>query len=1070
MSISDLGQRKQSSIVDNISGNDLHSGIIKVAGNGRQLCVASAFFSLDALNLIAEHLQEFESMRLLFGSDAAASQRNMLLAAMRRRSEVDLLAQRTSEPLLGGLDHARKLIEAGKVEARVYTKAKFHAKAYLAFRSHHPPYAGFIGSGNFTRQGLTQNIELNVELSTDQAQQLKDWFDERWAEAEEDEVLDTIKSEIDRHLKLYEPRAIYLKALLEWGDHVQGRTALKPLDMLSRLDPHQVHAYRQALRILDREPGVMICDGVGLGKSFVALALMEHWLREGSRVLLIAPKAVLKSSWEGYLGRYLSNYSRAFANLHSKPMTWFGFDPQHDEEELEELREYAEQADVIIVDESHNFRNSATKRYQNLYKVVAPNERGRKKIVLLTATPVNTSYEDLTNQFQILTHEEGEISGIARLQLNRQARNRDKEVAKQGPLPDQDSLFDYDSILADKILGVALQSVAIQRSRKTCRELAHAAGKQLRFPKRRTPQEVRYTLGSGHEALIREANLRFEELGRYLASYTAAVQKAADKDTAVDKNFGSRPQHGLKFSGYLPNLFLKTKTISNRQAQVEAFLAKMVYVNVMKQLESSTPAFQSIIESLGQGLALRLRNYCGDDPVVQSALSWHEQWMSLPENYAGDGDLGEEPEDAAADEASGGETDDYICREERRAIKRLKSLGFSEETHDIYRWRDDILNDLDHLQSIHDKCINAQREPDAKLVEIANHVAAERKRGRKVLIFTQSRKTADYIQAELQLRLAETVGLVNAAVGGDTRARILNAFSPKYNDLPSRGRNREMKPLPEMHILVSTDVLSEGVNLQEAGCILNYDLHWNPTRLIQRIGRVDRRLREEDPDHEFDILNVFPPSAINQVIRLIDTVEHRQRKIGRLLGIDVSFFKTDDEEGTLKEFNALYEGGETPRESQLIEYVRQTTLTTKDKAIAESLPAGAFGVWANAPFEGHFGLFRISWRKPEGANAAWKPEDTIPAADLKKFGQLIGAPRLLMLKSAAVRTPSSDAPGILETLSATAPGEKSGWPRDPAGLKDTLYKLREAALKTILDRTQNVTAELVCWMELQKNG
>lgn len=1056
------------SIVDNQGDNTLHRAIERITENGRELWIATAFFSLDALNLIGENLLRADKVRLLYGGEASPRHRNAILQAMRSDSEERLLEDRKVDPLLDGLHHAKRLIDEGRLEARIYRKQNFHAKLYISHRHGEPPISTIVGSSNFTRSGLTQNVELNLKAQEEQTNKLVVWYEEKWAEAEEDDFTDVLAQEIDRHIRLYDPYAIYLKALLAWGDHVQGRAPLKPLEILPLLDPHQEHAYRQALRILQREPGVMICDGVGLGKSFVAIALMEHWLSEGSRVLLVAPKAILKSSWEGYLRRYLGKYSKGFANVHSKPMTWFGFDPEGDPEGIEQLREYAEQADVVIVDESHNFRNSATQRYKNLYDVVAPNERGRKKIVLLTATPVNTHYEDLSNQFQILTHEDGTISGIARLQLNKQARNRDKAVAKQGSTDDQDTLFDFDSVLADELLGAALESVAIQRSRRTCRELATAAGKSLRFPKRRAPMEIRYVLGSGHESLIREASLRFEELGRYLSQYTAAVAKAADKDTGVEKNFGRAPQRGLKFSGYLPNLFLKTKSISNRNAQVEAFLAKMVYVNVMKQLESSTPAFQSIIESLGQGLALRLRHYCGNDPEVVVALVRHDRWIRLPENPNSDEDLGDEPEDAAADEASGGETDDFICREERRAIKRLKSLGFGPETHHIDRWKEDILNDLEHLQSIHDKCLSARREPDAKLEEIAKHVKAERKKGRKVLLFSQSRKTADYVRSELQDRLEETVGLVNADIGGDTRARILNAFSPKYNDLPQRGKNREMKPLPELHILVSTDVLSEGVNLQEAGCILNYDLHWNPTRLIQRIGRVDRRLRDEDPDHEFDILNVFPPKAINEVIRLVDTVERRQRKIGHLLGIDVSFFKATDEEGTLKEFNAMYEGGETPREAQLIEYVRQISLGTEDQALADSLPMGALGVWDDAPQDGMFGLFRIAWRKPAGAGPAWRPEDTVPESDMKRFGKLIGTPRLVLLVPTSHPPTSSDAPKALELLSKTVPGVPSGKPRAPATMTKVVEALRKAALQAIPDRTQSVTVDLVCWLELKE--
>jgi superfamily II DNA or RNA helicase len=1062
-----IAPRALTSIVDNLDGNTLEKALGGITENGRELWIATAFFSLDALNMLGENLARADRIRLLFGDDACARQRNALIRAMQERSDADLLKQREADPLFNGLRLASRLIREGRLDARVYTREKFHAKLYISHRDGEPPASSIVGSGNFTRSGLTKNIELNVKLIEEQTEKLIAWYEARWEEAAQDDITPLLQEHIERHIRLYDPYAIYLRALLAWGDHVQGRAPLKPLEILPLLDPHQEHAYRQAIRILQREPGVIICDGVGLGKSFVALALMEHWLSEGSRVLLVAPKAILKSSWEGYLRRYLGKYSKGFSNVHARPMTWFGFDPEEDRDGLDLLEEYAAQADVIVVDESHNFRNSATQRYKNLYEVVAPNERGRKKIVMLTATPINTRFEDLSNQLQILTHDAGAISGIPRLQLNKQARHHDKEIAKLGPPPDQDTLFDFEELTATPLLRSALEAVAIQRSRRTCRDLADAAGKHLRFPTREKPKEIHYTLGHGHEALIKEASLRFTELGDYLAAYTREVTEASQKEREVKRNFGRQPQDGLKFSGYLPNLFLKAKTIGNRQAQVEAFLAKMVFINVMKQLESSTPAFQSIIESLGQGLALRLRHYCGDDPAVQAALRRHEGWIKLPENPdAEEKDLGDEPEDAAADEASGGETDDFVCREERRAIKRLKALGFSRETHDVDRWRDDILNDLDHLQSIHDKCLNAQREPDAKLDEIVCHIQQQRGRGRKVLVFSQSRRTADYVQRALEARLGERVGLVNADIGGDTRARILNAFSPKYNDLPARGKNKEMKPLPELHILVSTDVLSEGVNLQEAGCILNYDLHWNPTRLIQRIGRVDRRLKSDEPDHSFDILNVIPPKAIDDVIDLVDTVEQRKRKISHLLGIDQSFFKATDEEGTLKEFNRLYEGGQTPREAQLVEYVRQVTLDSEERAPADSLPPGALGVWHGAPRKGLFALFEVAWRRPEAADASWLPEVGIPEADRNRFGSLIGAPRLLL--GSAGGDVETDAAAILELLAQTVPGAKSGEPGDIAALQRDLRRLRAAALASIPDRTQNVTVELVCWMELRK--
>ena len=186
------------------------------------------------------------------------------------------------------------------------------------------------------------------------------------------------------------------------------------------------------------------------------------------------------------------------------------------------------------------------------------------------------------------------------------------------------------------------------------------------------------------------------------------------------------------------------------------------------------------------------------------------------------------------------------------------------------------------------------------------------------------------------------------------------------------------------------------------------------------------------------------------------------------MGIDQSFFKATDEEGTLKEFNRLYEGGQTSRESQLVEYVRQITLNSEDKAIADSLPPGALGVWQGAPQDGLFALFEIAWRKPESAESNWRPEDSIPEEDRNRFASLIGSPRLLL--SASSGSLQTDAAAILDTLAQTVPGEKSGQPNDTEALQKSLKRLRSAALSSIPDRTQNVTVSLVCWMELRKDA
>jgi hypothetical protein len=326
-----------SSIIDNKGENTLLNGLRIMSAGGRELQIATAFFSLDALMLLADSAQEYDRIRILFGSDANPEQRRRLLNLLRERSDADLLGQREASPLLSGLRQVEQLFKDGKVEARCYTAKKFHAKAYLINRpTIFPQHLGIIGSGNFTRPGLTQNIELNVQLTPEQTSQLATWYDERWNEAAADVVTQDVLNEIRRQIDLYDPYAIYLKALYTWGagqteSLVNGRTKL-----LDALDPHQEQGYQRAVKILEREFGVMICDGVGLGKSFVALAIMEHYCREGKRVLLVAPKSVMTSAWNGYLNSYLGEYRQPFGALFELPMTDLGYDPEDPNEESPE--------------------------------------------------------------------------------------------------------------------------------------------------------------------------------------------------------------------------------------------------------------------------------------------------------------------------------------------------------------------------------------------------------------------------------------------------------------------------------------------------------------------------------------------------------------------------------------------------------------------------------------------------------------------------------------------------------------------------------------------------------------
>jgi PLD-like domain len=285
---------RTSSIIDNLGENKLVKAVIELSETGTSISIASAYFSLDAFNLLETPLRNLKTVRLLFGDEASAKSRLFLIQAFRARSEIDLQARREEEPFLSRLKVVEDLIGRKALQVRCYKRDKFHAKAYLIERTVSPEKVGVIGSGNFTRLGLTQNVELNVELSREQAAHLAEWFEARWLEAQLDDVTEDLLKEAFRHTQMYEPFLIYSKALKLWGDETQGPHPREDnSNIVPLLDPHQYEGFRRALQILERQDGVMVCDGVGLGKSFIALAVMESLARGDERgnldnILLIA--------------------------------------------------------------------------------------------------------------------------------------------------------------------------------------------------------------------------------------------------------------------------------------------------------------------------------------------------------------------------------------------------------------------------------------------------------------------------------------------------------------------------------------------------------------------------------------------------------------------------------------------------------------------------------------------------------------------------------------------------------------------------------------------------------------
>ena len=416
------------------------------------------------------------------------------------------------------------------------------------------------------------------------------------------------------------------------------------------------------------------------------------------------------------------------------------------------------------------------------------------------------------------------------------------------------------------------------------------------------------------------------------------------------------------------------------------------------------------------------------------------------------------PTTATRWDAGGEETDAWLMQAVKSRQLNKKLNGFNSETFDVDRWRDDIIADLGYLREIHAATLAARVQPDPKLGDVLPELKKLVANGQRVLVFTQSQRTAEYLERELRggpNKLAGNVARIDSRVE-KTRAAILYAFCPGYNKPASASS------VPaHLDVLISTDVLSEGVNLQQAGAVLSYDIHWNPVRLIQRIGRVDRRLNPDitTSDHAFEIINVFPPPEIEEIIDLVGKVEDRTLRISNALGLDVSFFKSSDPAGNLKEFNSQYEGEISTTDHALNAFARLAVTPPDEKTqrILDAVPPGAFGVWRNAPQNGLFALFTM------------EPKPSATEADREKFASVIGRP-VLMLERPGGLPPLSDAGEILALLAQTIPDAPSGVPSDEAQLAKRLAALKDAARDRFraIDLPITIAPHLACWLELSK--
>ncbi|HEX9035363.1 MAG TPA: helicase-related protein [Ktedonobacterales bacterium] len=810
-------------IIDN-DGAKLAEALIRTANEMSQtrLDIATGYFTPRVWDIAGAAFSQLSAFRLLLGEEPDVDYAQVATLDLRR------LMRRRVAGELAALDldpaHARLVnsllafLERDTVAVRHFPGAFLHAKAYIFDR------VSYVGSANFTPAGLTRNSELLLS-STSQgvADQLRTWFESKWADSPDYKPdLIAILRESKFGSKPYSPFEVFIKALYEYfKDRLSLESGPAAVIDLARF---QEEGRNEAVRLLDRWGGVLIADAVGLGKTYIGLSLLEHELvhkrKRGHvpRGLIICPAQLKELVWVPRL---------AEIGIHAKILS---------QEEIGrapfDWKRYRDM-DVILVDESHNFRNPATNRYSALMKIISGGRR--KRVNLMTATPVNNSLYDLYTQLSLLTRGDDRYyraAGFSNLKGYIRA-------AAEGGL----EIFDL------------LEETTIRRSRSDIRRRQQAgerivvSGKPVRFPERQL-QRVEYDLDGAYAGFYNEIVDTLERL--HLVSYNLAE-------------------------------FARSSTDETRRAvQYNTALIALMKMLYLKRLESSAAAFEASIkrqqqfqrrfyETLRQGKLLdpaRYRKLVAIEADEERPEAANDILASLPEIEPATYDM-----DAIATRV----------RDDVEALSHIAALVAqarqSSEAHDGY----DKLRRLKIL-------------------------LAGPLKGQKALIFTSYHDTADYIRQELLTDAAwraqagePEIGLITGDTKDEERARLVQRFAPVANRPPG---DLFWKPEgAEIQLLISTDVLAEGQNLQDAGVIINYDLHWNPVRLIQRAGRVDRIGSDFE---SIALYNVFPEDELESLLGLVHRLAQRIQTIDQSVGLDASVLGEVISERSIEQLRQLH--------------------------------------------------------------------------------------------------------------------------------------------------------------------
>jgi superfamily II DNA or RNA helicase len=757
--------------------------------------------------------------------------------------------------------YLRKLsaqLKEKRVVVKLHLRHPLHAKLYLAYSNDvRVPVIGFLGSSNLTLSGLSKQGELNIDvMDQDAAGKLSNWFDNRWNDGKCIDITAELIQIIDESWaadRLVPPFHIYLKIAYHLSREARaGINEFRlPRIFQQELLDFQQKAVLVAAHHLHKRGGVMIGDVVGLGKTITATALAKIFEEDFFlETLIICPKNLV-DMWEGYVHKY-----RLHAKVISQSMV---------QSKLPNLRRYR----LVIIDESHNLRNDSGSRYRSIKSYLEENE---SKVILLSATPYNKSYVDLSNQLRLFLSDDKDLGISPERYINSiggpvhftaqhtETFIRSIKAFEKSPFSDdwRELMRLY---LVRRTRSFIKNHYAATDTGNGRKYLTFPDGSKSFFPDRH-PKKVEYPFNPD------------DKKDQYARLYAEAIVDAIN---------------GLDLPRYGLGNYINPKPLINPVKDEELIIANLsragkrlmgfCRTNLFKRLESSGYAF---LLSLSRHV---LRNFIFVHAIANN--------LPLPIGKNIVENLDDFIEDKDTDDDGENDGISFIVDEEEY-LKRAKQVYelFAGPLKKRFAW---IRSDL-FINNLQQSLISDSREiirilktagqwnPDEdRQLNALFHLINTTHKNEKILVFTQFADTAGYLSEQLKKRGVKSIACVTGDAPNPTE--YAHRFSPVANETPAiKGTGSELRAL------ITTDVLSEGQNLQDGHIIVNYDLPWAIIRLIQRAGRVDRIGQKSD---KIICYSFLPEDGVNKIIKLRERLKERITQNAEVVGSDETFFDGD---------------------------------------------------------------------------------------------------------------------------------------------------------------------------------